>query len=226
MICYNNRKILVSSYLILVLTLLIGCANPRLPGTKYLSINELPFVHKIDIQQGNVITQDMLGSLEQGMDKKRIKYIMGTPSIRDTFNYSTWDYFFSHRFKDEYTESRRITLHFDDNEKLAFISGNVQPSETTIPIKKFKDVKVSVPRYKQLTAIQRFKNKIPFTEKTEAKTEEDEKVITKEYLKFEEMVNQRKKQNSDIYVGIKPSPDRKALESKEELEKVLKSNKN
>ena len=226
MICCNNRKILVSFYLILILTLLIGCANPRLPGTKYLSINELPFVHKIDIQQGNVITQDMLGSLEQGMDKKRIKYIMGTPSIKDTFNYSTWDYFFSHRFKDEYTESRRITLHFDDDEKLAFISGNVQASETTIPIKKFKDVKVSVPRYKQLTTVQRFKNKIPFTEKSQAEIEEDEKIITKEYLKFEEMVNQRKEQNSDIYVGIKLGPGRKALESKREHEEMLNSNQN
>ena len=196
--------------------LLISCANPRLPGTKFLDINNLPFVHKIDIQQGNVITQDMLGQLKIGMEKKRIEYIMGTPSIKHTFKSSTWDYFFSIRYKDEYTESRRITLHFDNAEKLAFLSGNVQVSETTIPVKKFRDVKVAVPRYKELSGLQKFKNKIPFKDKIMPQVEEDGEMVTKEYAKFEKMILDRKKVNSDVYVGIRPSPGKKALNSKEE----------
>ena len=150
------------------------------------------------------------------MEKKRIEYIMGTPSIKHTFKSSTWDYFFSIRYKDEYTESRRITLHFDNAEKLAFLSGNVQVSETTIPVKKFRDVKVAVPRYKELSGLQKFKNKIPFKDKIMPQVEEDGEMVTKEYAKFEKMILDRKKVNSDVYVGIRPSPGKKALNSKEE----------
>ena len=213
----QTLKLIIYISLYSALFLLVSCANPRLPGTKFLNINELPFVHKIDIQQGNVITQNMLGQLEIGMEKKRIEYIMGTPSIKHTFDSSTWDYFFSLRHKDKYTESRRITLHFDNTENLAFISGNVQASETTIPVKKFKDVKVAVPRYKELSGFEKFNNKIPFIEKVEPQVEEDGQLVSKEYAKFEKMISERKKVNSDIYVGIKPSPDKKALTSSKEF---------
>ncbi len=211
-------KLTVFAFVYFGMLLLMSCANPRLPGTKILDINELPFVHKIDIQQGNVINQDMLGQLELGMEQTRIEYIMGTPSIRHTFDSSTWDYFFSYRHEDKYTESRRITLHFDQYDKLAFVSGNVQASETTIPIKRFKDVKLPVPRYKELSNYQRFKNKLPFGEKIEPQIEEDTEIVTKEYKKFEKMITERKRINSDVYVGIKPAPNKKALGSKDEHE--------
>ncbi|OUU75057.1 MAG: hypothetical protein CBC29_05245 [Methylococcaceae bacterium TMED69] len=212
----RTLKLIIHIFVYSALFLLLSCASPRLPGTKFLDINQLPFVHKIDIQQGNVITQDMLGQLEIGMEKKRIEYIMGTPSIKHTFKSSTWDYFFSYRYKDEYTEDRRITLHFDDSGTLAFLSGNVQASETAIPVKKFKDVKVAVPRYKELSNLQKFKNKIPFKKKIRPQVEEDGQIVTKEYAKFEKMISERKKINSDVYVGIKPSPGKKALNSKDE----------
>lgn len=211
-------KLIVYTFVSFGIVSLSSCANPRLPGTKFLDINELPFVHKIDIQQGNVINQDMLGQLELGMERNRIEYIMGTPSIKHTFDSSTWEYFFSYRHEDEYTESRRITLHFDDYGKLAFVSGNVQASETTVPIKKFKDVKLAVPRYKELSNFQRFKNKLPFRERIEPQIEEDAEIVTKEYKKFEKMITERKRINSDVYVGIKPSPNKKPLSSKNEYE--------
>ena len=210
-------KLITCTFVCFGIVLLMSCANPRLPGTKFLDINELPFVHKIDIQQGNVINQDMLGQLELGMEKTRIEYIMGTPSIKHTFDSSTWDYFFSYRHEDEYTESRRITLHFDEYDKLTFVSGNIQASETTIPIKRFKDVKVAVPRYKELSNFQRFKNKLPLVEKIKPQIQEDAEEVTIEYKKFEKMITERKRINSDVYVGIKPGPNKKALSSKDEF---------
>ena len=74
--------------------------------------------------------------VDKGMDKK-IKYIMGTPSIKDTFNYSTWDYFLATDL-DEYTEAEE--LHHLASKLMAFISGNIQPSNTD-SYKKFKGVK-------------------------------------------------------------------------------------
>ena len=35
-------------------------------------------VHKIDVQQGNVVTQEMVNQLKVGMTRSQVQYIMGT----------------------------------------------------------------------------------------------------------------------------------------------------
>ena len=62
------------------LCLLCGCSR------SYDGSFNAPLLYKIDIQQGNVINQEMLNKLEPGMDKKRVKFIMGTPVIVDPFH--------------------------------------------------------------------------------------------------------------------------------------------
>lgn len=52
-------------------------------------------VHKIDVQQGNVITQEMLETLTLGMDKKRVQLLLGSPLLRDPFHPDRWDYVYS-----------------------------------------------------------------------------------------------------------------------------------
>ncbi len=52
-------------------------------------------VHKIDVQQGNVITQEMLETLTPGMDKKRVQLQLGSPLLRDPFHPDRWDYVYS-----------------------------------------------------------------------------------------------------------------------------------
>ena len=48
------------------------------------SLSELPGLYRIDIQQGNVVTQEMLAQLEPGMDKRRVRFVLGTPLVADT----------------------------------------------------------------------------------------------------------------------------------------------
>ena len=55
-----------------------------LPGCGYMPSVPTLQPHKIDIQQGNVITQDMLAQLAPEMDKKKVKFIMGSPIVQDT----------------------------------------------------------------------------------------------------------------------------------------------
>jgi len=52
-------------------------------------------IHKIDIQQGNVITQEMFEKLKIGMEKKRVERILGTPLIADPFHRDRWDYVYN-----------------------------------------------------------------------------------------------------------------------------------
>ncbi len=78
-------------------------------------------VHKIDIQQGNVITQEMLETLTPGMDKRRVKLAIGSPMLQDPFHPNRWDYVYSFKagMTDE-EQSAHIILYFDGN-KLAKI---------------------------------------------------------------------------------------------------------
>ncbi len=89
----------------------------------------IPFVYKIDIHQGNIVNQDMVDQLEPGMDKARVRYIMGSPMLVDVFHQDRWDYIYLSRPGRGKPEQRRITLHFLDDQ-LARIDGDVQLSGT------------------------------------------------------------------------------------------------
>ncbi|MCL4165731.1 UNVERIFIED_CONTAM: hypothetical protein GTU68_029981 [Idotea baltica] len=99
------------SFLVLFIT---GCATDKIPG-----------VYRIDIQQGNDITQDMINQLKPGMTKNQVAYIMGTPLIIDTFHPDRWDYLYSFHPGNADREQRRITIYFKD-EKFDYLEGNTR----------------------------------------------------------------------------------------------------
>jgi outer membrane protein assembly factor BamE len=116
----NSSSTLVLITLTLALT--AGCSRTRIPSPA-----DLPIVYKIDVQQGNLVTQDMLAQLEPGMDKAKVKYIMGTPLVTDTFHADRWDYIFTMQERGGERTQRRISLFFTDG-KLARVEGNVKPA--------------------------------------------------------------------------------------------------
>ena len=85
-------------------------------------------VHKIDVQQGNVITQDEVNLLEPGMTRRQVQFIMGSPMIADVFHQDRWDYIYV--MWPGYGEPTgvRITLFFDDD-LLTGTSGTIDPDE-------------------------------------------------------------------------------------------------
>lgn len=107
---------------LLIALLLAGCKQvPVLPSlTPY----------KIDIQQGNHVTQDMLGKLKPGMTRAQVKFILGTPLVVDPFRNDRWDYVYLYNKAGEITEQRRISIVFD-NDKLKRIDGDVVSAEVS-----------------------------------------------------------------------------------------------
>ena len=97
----------------LVLALLGGCGWPR--------------VHKVIVQQGNVITQEMIDKLKPGMTRSQVAYIMGEPVVRNTFNDSRWDYVYTLENPGIYAVSSSVSLFFN-NDKLTHFSGDLAPS--------------------------------------------------------------------------------------------------
>ena len=105
--------------LIPLLIVLAGCKQvPMLPGIT---------PHKIDIQQGNYVTQDMVAKLKPGMNKSQVRFALGTPLIVDPFHSDRWDYIYVLQKGGRVAEQRRIVVVFQDD-KLLRIDGDIVPS--------------------------------------------------------------------------------------------------
>jgi len=87
----------------------------------------MPNVYKIDIQQGNEISSEMLMELKPGMTKPQARFILGTPLIQDTFHQERWDYVYEMRVRDIMIERRHVVLNFE-NDRLKTITGAVIPN--------------------------------------------------------------------------------------------------
>ena len=120
-------------FILIFISLCLLCACSR----SYDGGFNAPLLHKIDIQQGNVVDQKMLDQLKPGMDKKQVKFIMGTPVLIDPFHNERWEYIYSFQEGGTVREQRHITLHFE-NDKLAYISGDIEISN--IPRQEYKTI--------------------------------------------------------------------------------------
>jgi len=143
--------------LTLLAMILSGCSTPRLPSLP--SIADLPLVYKIDIQQGNVIEQEMLAQLQPGMNKAKVRFIMGSPLIVDTFHKNRWDYLYSYKKGRGGRSQRRITLFFED-EKLAHLEGDIKPALGRLSVPPRRDEIVDVPEREALTIVGRIRDKV------------------------------------------------------------------
>lgn len=108
----QNTKSLLTSLSLAGLLALAGCSFPG--------------VYKIDIQQGNVVTQDMVDQLRPGMTRSQVRYIMGNPLITDTFHADRWDYLYSIQPGGGERLQERISLNFN-NDQLAGLGGDFMP---------------------------------------------------------------------------------------------------
>ncbi len=96
-----------------------GCAVPRIPGiTPY----------KMEIQQGNFVSQEMVSQLRPGMSKEQVRFLLGTPLLTDIFHGERWDYVYWREDAAGKREQRKLAVFFDDG-KLARLDGDVVPAK-------------------------------------------------------------------------------------------------
>ena len=101
-----------------------GCKqNPELPA--------IISPYRIDIQQGNVVTQEMLAKLKAGMTRSQVRFALGSPLVVDAFRTDRWDYVYSMQRQGKVTEHRRVTVIFDED-KLIRIEGDVLAVDSTL----------------------------------------------------------------------------------------------
>ncbi len=110
------RKLLIPSVIFASL-LLGGCT----------SVDKIPFVHRIDVQQGNVVTQENVDLLKPGMSKRQVRFTLGTPMIADAFHADRWDYVYRMEPGKGEIEQKRLTLYFK-GDALSSITGDYRPN--------------------------------------------------------------------------------------------------
>ena len=71
--------------------------------------------YQVPIAQGNIISMEMLSKLEKGLTKVQVQYIMGTPSIKDPFNSSKWDYIGYEIIGNELLREVHYSLYFQED---------------------------------------------------------------------------------------------------------------
>lgn len=135
-------SVLTRTIAIPVLLAAAGCSNvPILPTLK---------PYRIDVQQGNYISQDMLVKLKPGMSRSQVRFALGTPLVVDPFRNDRWDYFYMLHKAGALSERRVVTVIFKGDELLR-IEGDVVPAapEVKPPEPKLEPAKVEQNKVEQ-----------------------------------------------------------------------------
>jgi len=108
------------------------------------ALGNTSLMYRQDVQQGNVVTQEMVDKLRPGMNKRQVKYVLGTPLLVDTFHQNRWDYIYTMREGGGPKEQEQLSLYFEDD-KLIRVEGDFRPTISDDPLGEGKETVFSVP---------------------------------------------------------------------------------
>lgn len=87
--------------------------------------------YRMEIQQGNFVSQEAVSQLKLGMTKEQVRFVLGTPLLTDIFHADRWDYVYRRqKVNSNVLEHRKIAVYFKDG-KLERIEGDVIPAPGT-----------------------------------------------------------------------------------------------
>ena len=100
------------------------------PFIAALVVSGCGFIYKLDVQQGNYVTQEMVAKLKKGMTKPQVMEALGTPLLADAFHANRWDYYFSNVKGGKAADRTRLSVFFEDD-KLVAVTGDVRAAAPT-----------------------------------------------------------------------------------------------
>lgn len=75
-----------------------------------------PGVYKINVQQGNIVTDEELGQLSEGMPRSQVHAILGTPLTIDPIDPTRDYYVYTFQRRGGEIEEQRIVINYDDDQ--------------------------------------------------------------------------------------------------------------
>ncbi len=114
---------LIVSAVVLAALVNAGCATVD----SYMPTLRSFGVYKLDINQGNYLSQDMVDKLRVGQTKSQVRQLLGTPLLVSPFRDSRWDYVYEFTHQGAVVAHRTFTAYFVDD-KLARWEGDEMPA--------------------------------------------------------------------------------------------------
>ena len=135
---------------LLVALALAGCATMDRYAPTWRSLG----VYKIDINQGNYLSQDMIDKLKVGMTQQQVKQLLGTPLIASVFRADRWDYVYEYTRQGRVVEHRNFTVYFADA-KVTRWEGDEMP-ESVVELNRSASAKALPPESTEKSYWERF----------------------------------------------------------------------
>ena len=115
--------------------LLAACAAADRYAPSWRSLG----VYKIDINQGNYLSQDAVDKLKVGMTQPQVKQLLGTPLVTSPFRADRWDYVYEYTRQGQVVEHRNFTVYFAEG-KVTRWEGDKMP-ETVVDLNRSASAK-------------------------------------------------------------------------------------
>jgi outer membrane protein assembly factor BamE len=84
-----------------VLSLLLALAGCVFPG-----------VYKINVQQGNIVTQEDLDSLSEGMTRSQVRSVLGTPMVSNPVDGEKDYYIYTFQKQGGEIREQKVIIHY------------------------------------------------------------------------------------------------------------------
>ena len=96
------------------------------------SINPLSWfsAHRMDIQQGNYVTEDAVARVKPGMNRSQVRFLLGTPLLADVFHNNRWDYVYRLEQAGKPLQEKRLTVYFNQD-IVSRVEGSAFPAVRT-----------------------------------------------------------------------------------------------
>ena len=107
---------------------LSGCQSVRtMPTADSLLAAITPY--KVEVVQGNVITQEQAALVKPGMNRAQVRDILGSSLVTDIFHADRWDYVFTIRRQGTESQPRHVVVLFTGDVCKSIDTGGELPTE-------------------------------------------------------------------------------------------------
>ena len=89
-------------------------------------------VYKLDINQGNYITQDQVDRLRVGQTRQQVRLVLGTPLLADPFHATRWDYVYAFERQGRVLERSNLTVYFVDDKVARWEGSELPPAPADV----------------------------------------------------------------------------------------------
>lgn len=88
--------------------------------------------YRPDVQQGNIVTREMVEPLRAGMTREQVRFLLGTPKLTSLFHPDRWDYvYYLERGRTGEVTMRRLTINFK-NGRVDTFRADEMPTEAMV----------------------------------------------------------------------------------------------